>query len=97
MGINYNKEYFFTYHPLVLKTDIPKLDNVVRDRIKISLERKLIISPSIYGIPLHGVLSNYRKFRVGDYRVIFIIIKNEIRILAIGHRSGVYEIIGRRI
>ena len=93
MGINSNNEYYYTYHPLVLKKDIPRLDSGTLDRIRYSIENKLIINPTIYGSPLHGVLRGYWKLRVGDYRVIYSIIKSEIRVFIIGHRKDVYDFV----
>ena len=96
MGIKHS-EYYFTYHPAVLKTDIPRLDRVISDRIKLSIERKLGSDPILYGLLLRGSLRGYWKLRVGDYRVIYRVIKAEVRIFAVGHRSDVYEMVGRRI
>ena len=93
MGLN----YYLTYNPLVLRIDLPRLDNPIKTRIQDSIENKLLVSPTIYGLPLHGILKGYWKLRVGDYRVIYSIIKNEIRIFIIGHRSDVYKIIGKRM
>ena len=96
MGID-NNEYYFTYHPAVLKVDIPKLDKVILVRIRVSIERKLGSNPVMYGLLLRGGLGGYWKLRIGDYRVVYKVIKTEIRILAIGHRSDVYEMVARRI
>ena len=85
------------YHPLVLKLDIPKLDKTFKERIKNAIENKLLINPFIYGISLRGSLRNLRKLRVGDYRVVFLLEKNGIFIVAIAHRRIVYEIVSKRI
>ena len=88
--------YKITYHPKVVKDDISKLDQKTKNRIKKSIEFKLLEHPELYSNQLRNTLSEYRKLRVGDYRVIFKIIKKEIRILIIGHRRDVYKIVLNR-
>ncbi len=84
------------YHPLVSKIDIPKLDKPVKERIKNAIENKLLVDPFLYGIPLRGSLRNLRKLRVGDYRVVFLLEKNEIFVIAIAHRKEIYKLLARR-
>lgn len=45
------------------------------------------------GPKLRGELSGYRKFRLGDYRIVyeFNITKSRVEILKIEHRQGVYK------
>ncbi len=81
-----------TYHELVVKLDIPRLSPEVRKRIKHAIETRLITHPNLYGKPLRKSLKNYRKLRVGDYRVIFRIEKNIVKIFIIAHRSFVYSL-----
>jgi len=45
-----------------------------------------MVDPLRFGFFLHGSLHGYRKLRVGDWRVIYRIVGDEIRIIAIGHR-----------
>jgi mRNA interferase RelE/StbE len=40
---------------------------------------------------LKGQFSGLRKLRVGDYRVIFAILGNQVLVLRVGHRREVYE------
>lgn len=47
--------------------------------------------PETFGKPLQRSLKGYRRLRVGEYRAIFRIEKNSVKIFAIGHRSTVYE------
>ena len=84
-------KYSIKYHPLVVKEDIPKLDDVNRIRIKQAIEEKLMTAPELFGIPLRRSLKGHRKLRVGDYLVIFRIQKNEVLIFLIEHRSVVYS------
>lgn len=79
------------YHQRVVTEDIPKLPQVWREKIKKAIEDKLVTRPEVYGKPLRRSLKGYRKLRVGDYRVIFQIEKDKIKILIIQHRSVVYK------
>ena len=40
---------------------------------------------------LKGQFAGLRKFRVGDYRVIYAILDDEVLVLRIGHRKDVYK------
>lgn len=83
--------YTVQYHPLVVRQDIPKLDAVMRWRVKSAIEQKLTIDPETFGVPLRRSLRGYRKLRVGDYRVIFRVRGATVQILATMHRSIVYD------
>lgn len=88
--------YRVQYHPLVVRQDIPKLDAVVQRRIKGVIEQKLTTHPEIFGIPLRRSLRGYRKLRVGDYRVVFRVSGATVYVLAMLHRSVVYDISATR-
>ncbi|MEK7599229.1 MAG: type II toxin-antitoxin system RelE/ParE family toxin [Patescibacteria group bacterium] len=79
------------YHYLVVKNDIPKLPLLWKRKIKTAIEEKLATLPELYGKPLRYSLKNYRKLRVGDYRVIFRIEKWMVKVLVIQHRSAAYK------
>lgn len=85
------------YHPSVVHDDIPKLSSVWKSKIRKAIEERLISNPEVYGKPLRKSLKGYRKLRVGDYRVIFLIEKESVKILVIQHRSVVYDRINKRI
>ncbi len=85
-----------SYHPDVKDVDIPALNKNIRNRIKKAIETRLTTEPHMYGEPLRKTLKGYWKLRVGDYRVVFKVVKNEVRILGIIHRKKVYDKIGRR-
>ena len=85
------------YHELVIKEDISKLDNTTKQRIKNSIEKKLVSRPEVFGKPLRKSIKGYRKLRVGDYRVIFKIEEKTVKIFAIQHRSEVYKNAKKRI
>lgn len=88
--------YKIIYHPKVVKIDVPKLDKKIKDRIKKSIETKLVGHPELYSSYLKNTLSDYRKLRVGDYRIIFKVVGKNIKILIIGHRKDVYKLILNR-
>jgi len=83
--------YVLQYHELVVKEDIPKLSMGDRERIKKSIETKLVNNPETFGKPLRRSLKGHRSLRVGDFRVVFRIEKKAVKILVIKHRSRVYE------
>ena len=90
-------EYNLIYHPDVKKVDLPKIDAKNKSMIKRAIEERLTTSPEIYGKPLRRSLKGYWKLRVGDYRVVFKLTGNEIRILAIIDRKDVYPQSEKRI
>jgi len=89
--------YNLFYHPDVDKVDLPVIDEKNKTMIKRAIEERLATNPEVYGKPLQRTLKGYWKLRVGEYRVVFKIFGNDIRIFGIIHRRRVYEIIGRRL
>jgi mRNA interferase RelE/StbE len=85
------------YHPDVKVVDIPQLDTKLKTRIKHAIETRLTTEPQQYGAPLRKTLHGYWKLRVGDYRVVFKIVRAEVWVLGIIHRKKVYEAIKKRI
>jgi len=65
--------------------------------IKRAIEDRLATQPEVYGKPLQRTLKGYWKLRVGEYRIVFKIFGNELRIYGIIHRKSVYRDIGKRI
>ena len=65
--------------------------------IKRAIEERLTTQPEVYGKPLQRTLKGYWKLRVGEYRVVFKLFGNELRIFGIIHRKRVYRDIGERI
>ena len=81
------------YLPQSLKL-LKKLDNSTKKRIIDYLEKLAKKGdPESSGAPLSANLSGFRKYRVGDHRIICDLKKNELIILVIdiGHRSVVYK------
>ena len=89
--------FVLQYHEKVIKHDIPRLSNNVQQKIKSAIEKKLLVSPELFGIPLRKSLKGYRKLRVGDYRVIFYLHGTMVKILVIQHRSIVYSSASKRV
>jgi len=68
----------------------------IKFRIKNAIEERLKIAPHKYGKPLRKTLKGFWNLRVGDYRVVFKIVKNEVWILGIIQRKDVYAEVERR-
>lgn len=84
------------YHPKVKSEDIPRLSSNITARIENSIKNRLMVNPIKYGFYLRGTLRGYRKLRVGDWRIIYIIVDKELRIIVIGNRKDVYEFANTR-
>ncbi len=82
--------YQLLYHREVVERDLPRLDHSIRRRIREAIERKLIDYPEKFAKPLAHTTQCLWVLRVGDWRVIFALRKEELWILKIGHRSDVY-------
>lgn len=54
------------------------------------IEKELSSHPDRYPV-LQGPLAGLRKMRMGDYRVIYAILGNDVLILRIGNRREVYR------
>lgn len=85
--MNYN----LIYHPDVQKVDLPKIDAKNKSMIRRAIEERLTKSPEVYGKPLRRSLKGYWKLRLGNFRIIFRIAGQDIRILAIIDRKTVYQ------
>ena len=70
--------------------DLKKIDNDQVDRILKKIENELPEKAQTFPI-LTGKFSGLRKFRVGDYRVIYSIIGDTAIILRISHRREAYR------
>ena len=67
-----------------------KLPKVEAHRVLNQVEEELSKNADTYPI-LKGQFAGLRKYRVGDYRVIYAILGNNVLILRIGHRKEVYK------
>lgn len=62
--------------------------------IQTHLEEKLLLycqNPLNYAIKLTDFKIGDYRFRIGDYRIVFDIKKDEIIIVAVGHRKDIYK------
>lgn len=73
--------------------DIASLDGSAKKIIKKAIEEKLMVDPLKFGHPLRRSLSGLFKLRVGDYRIIYQIFKQEVVVVVVkvGHLREVYE------
>ena len=79
------------YSDIVVKEDIPALQDPQRTQIKKAIEDRLTVDPIGFGKPLRYSLAGHRRLRVGDYRIIYRINGQTVNILKIGHRKEVYD------
>lgn len=70
--------------------DLKSLPKAEAKRIMDLIEHELIKRPESNPV-LKGRFSGLRKFRAGDYRVIYALMASEILILRIGDRKNVYK------
>ena len=78
------------YHPAVLAKDLPAINRNLQLRIARAVEQRLTTEPAYYGEPLRHHYKGYWKLRVGDNRVIYQMVGQEVWIYRIGHRRDVY-------
>ncbi|MCX5783511.1 MAG: type II toxin-antitoxin system RelE/ParE family toxin [Elusimicrobia bacterium] len=71
------------------KAGADKIPANIKTRIRKAIEERLLTAPDKYGKPLSGSLAGHRRLRVGDYRVIYRVVGNEVRILEIAYRGDV--------
>ncbi len=70
--------------------DIKKLSKTETKRILDLIETELIKKPES-NPTLKGQFAGLRKYRIGDYRVIYALLGLDILILRIGNRKDVYK------
>ena len=88
--------YKIIYHHLSVK-DIQNLGTSDKEIIKKFIENKLTTNPLVFGKPLRKSLKGYRKLRVKNFRIVFKIEKQTVKILAIKHRRDIYSEIIKRL
>ena len=82
-------DYRIDYKKSVAK-DLKRIGNVNAKRIMDKIDKDLIHNPDRFPA-LSGPFTGMRKYRVGDYRVIFVIIDDCVLILKIQDRKDVYR------
>jgi mRNA interferase RelE/StbE len=70
--------------------DLRKLSKEIRKRIFSKIEEDLSDHPLDYA-ELKGKFAGLRKYRVGDYRVIYAILDDQVLITRIAHRKQAYD------
>jgi len=70
--------------------DLKRLSKAEAGRLLDQVEKELSKKADTYPV-LKGQFAGLRKYRVGDYRVIYAILRNDVLILRIGHRRDVYK------
>lgn len=73
-----------------VERDLKKLPKAEARRILDQIEEELSEKADAYPV-LKGQFAGLRKFRIGDYRVIYAILGNDVIVLRIGHRKDVYK------
>lgn len=73
-----------------VERDLKKLPKAEARRILDQIEEELSEKADAYPV-LKGQFAGLRKFRIGDYRVIYAILGSEVIVLRIGHRKDVYR------
>jgi mRNA interferase RelE/StbE len=75
------------YHPMV-EEDLQSVGPSAARRIVRAIDAKLTRAPLQFGSPLSGNLAEFRKLRVGDYSIVYRVVKNKVLIyvLAVGSR-----------
>jgi mRNA interferase RelE/StbE len=81
--------YSVTFKKSVAK-DLKRLGKQHAERILDRIDAELMEDPDSFPA-LTGPFAGLRKFRVGDYRVVFAVIDNDVLILRIQHRKDVYR------
>ena len=70
--------------------DLARIGKTEARQLLDKIEKELSTHPDRYPV-LQGPLAGLRKMRMGDYRVIYAILDNDVVILRIGNRREVYR------
>jgi mRNA interferase RelE/StbE len=70
--------------------DLKKLDKSEAANILDQIENDLSEHPSSFPV-LKGKFAGLRKYRVGDYRIIYVVLGEDVTVLRIGNRRDVYK------
>ena len=81
--------YNITYKSSV-RRDLKAIGKAEAHRILDQLEKDLSRAPDKCPA-LKGAFEGLRKYRVGNYRVIFVMLGKDVLVLRIGHRKDVYR------
>ncbi len=81
--------YRITYKKSVAK-DLKRIGKVKAKRVLDRVDTELAQHPERFPA-LSGPFAGMRKFRVGDYRVVFVVIDDEVLVLRVQNRKDVYR------
>ena len=73
-----------------VQRDLKKLSKAEARRVLNQVEEELSKNADTYPV-LKGQFAGLRKYRVGDYRVIYAILGDDVLVLRIGHRKDIYK------
>ncbi len=73
-----------------VQRDLKKLSKAEAHRVLNQVEEELSKNAETYPV-LKGQFAGLRKYRVGDYRVVYAILGDDVLLLRIGHRKDVYK------
>jgi addiction module RelE/StbE family toxin len=73
-----------------VQRDLKKVPKAEADRILNHIEQELSKNADTYPV-LKGQFAGLRKYRIGDYRVIYAIVGDDCLVLRVGHRKEVYK------
>jgi len=73
-----------------VQRDLKQLSKSDATRILDVIEKELLKRPESHPT-LKGKFAGLRKYRVGDFRVIYTVVGTEVRVLRNGHRRDVYR------
>ena len=83
--------YSLEFEEKVIKVDIPAIPMPYKEQIKTAIRERLTQEPVKLGKPLKYSLSGYRSLRMGDWRIIYKIHGDIVRIIKIGNRKDIYD------
>ena len=73
-----------------VQKDLVNLGKAEARRVLDKIEKDLAGRANTYPV-LKGQFAGLRKLRVGDYRVIFALLDEQVLVLRIGHRREIYD------
>lgn len=73
-----------------VQRDLKKLSKAEVHRVLNQVEEELSENADTH-LVLKGQFAGLRKYRIGDYRVIYAILGADVLVLRIGHRKDVYK------
>jgi mRNA interferase RelE/StbE len=73
-----------------VQRDLKKLSKAEAHRVLNQVEKELSKNADTHPV-LKGQFAGLRKYRIGDYRVIYAILGADVLVLRIGHRKDVYK------